>query len=156
MNARIDQSNTDILKGKRILFVEDHPQTLDFFIEELEEVVDGIKITQAPTLSEAVSKLSAQDNKFALVVIDLHMPGDFPQELRVFAERIAPDLNQGQTLGLWLDETHKSIPYIYLSSVPDAYNRNGGDKPAEKEPINKFRESIVDFPGHLAGALQGG
>jgi CheY-like chemotaxis protein len=152
MNAATDKSDQEVLKGKRILFVEDRPQTLEFFLEELTEVAGEKVDVEAKSLSEAVDSLSKSGANFHMVVIDLHMPGELPEVLKPFAKQIGPDLNEGQTLGLWLRKTFPAIPYLYLSSLPDAYRTVADDKPA-RGLINKFLESPFDFPRHLAAVL---
>jgi CheY-like chemotaxis protein len=154
MNVPVAHTDSEILKGKRILFVEDRPQTLRFFLEALSGVTgDQVHVKKVKTLREAVHDLSESEAPFDMVVIDLHMSGDLPEELKPFETKIQRSLNEGQTLGLWLHEHRQSIPYVYLSSVPDAFRADVGDRPAF-DPINKFTEKLRDFPHHLADALR--
>jgi len=154
MNQNVNQADIEILKGRRILFVEDRGEVIDFFLEELQEVTEGtVEITRAKTLSEAVREITEAMQKFDLIVIDLHMPSEFPDELKPFADLINPDINEGQTLGLWLHKFHEETPYLYLSSVPEAYRPHPDDTPTEPEPVNKFLESPFDFPKRLAAVL---
>jgi CheY-like chemotaxis protein len=154
MENEIENGDEKILKGTRILFVDDRPAGLNFFIQELERVADGdVEICQTKTLQQALDELSAEGIGFDMVVIDLHMPGELPESLKPFEARVGRDLNEGQTLGLWLREKHPHIPYLYLSSVPDAYLPSDRDSP-ELAPINKFTEKLRDFPAHLAAALR--
>ena len=154
MNVPVAHTDSEILKGKRILFVEDRPQTLRFFLEALVGVAGSeVKLKKVKTLQEAVKNLSTTDDAFDMVVIDLHMSGELPDELKPFEAKVQPSLNEGQTLGLWLHEHHQDIPYVYLSSVPDAFRTDVGDRPVF-DPINKFTEKLRDFPHHLADALR--
>lgn len=155
MSTMVPQSDTEILQGKRIMFVEDRQPVIDLFLEELPQLIGNpVIITRVKTLSEAVHEIGEAAPEFDLVVIDLHMPGELPSELRRYADLIGPDLNEGQALGLWLHATRKNIPYLYLTSVPEAYKSLADDAPAQAEPINKFLESPFDFPARLAGVLR--
>jgi CheY-like chemotaxis protein len=157
MNAEV----TSILNDKRILFVEDDLSTLEFFIDELNEATDNaVTYETAETLQDALGKLN--ERNFDLVVIDLHMPGNLPPELIDYQERIARNarteqlaLNQAQSFGMWLHQNEQGIPYVYLSSVPDAYvdEEATEDRPALAKPLNKFKVDPWTFPDILARAI---
>lgn len=152
---------TSILTDKRILFVEDDLSTLEFFIDELNEATDnGVTCDTAETLQDAMGKLREQN--FDLVVIDLHMPGNLPPELIDYQERVARsakteqlELNQAQSFGMWLHHNEQGIPYVYLSSVPEAYADDEAteDRPALAKPLNKFKLDPWNFPDILARAI---
>lgn len=155
MNTMPTETDTETLSGRRILFVEDRPDTLEFFFEALREAAgQKIDIDYATTFGEAISKISTAVPAFDLVVIDLLMPGEFPEELKAYSERLVPDLNEGQTLGLWLHKEYPDTPYLYLSSVPEAYKFRDDDTPEPREPVNKFLESPVDLPKRVAKILR--
>jgi CheY-like chemotaxis protein len=145
-----------ILSGKRILFVEDRPQTLEFFIDELRHATrETVRIDNAENLAEAVRLVRDESDGYDMVVIDLHMPGKLPEALQPYRSIVRPELNEGQILGIWLHAERGEIPYVYLSSVPDAYRPIATDTPALREPLNKFELSPWEFPDRLATAIEG-
>jgi CheY-like chemotaxis protein len=150
MNAE----NTSILANKHVLFVDDRLQTLEFFIEELERATGhSIIVDTAESLAEAVTKMRDPDVHYDIVVIDLNMPGDLPLELEQYKQNIKIELNEAQTLGMWLHDRPEHITYLYLSNITDAYFDTDKDHPALGHPLNKFDVSPTDFPDRLAQAL---
>ena len=144
----------DQLRKTRILFVEDRPETLKFFIKELVKASEGeVIIDEARDLPAAVEKIRV--NEYEMVVIDLHLPGELPDDLQVYSSKLEVKLNSGQTLGLWIHDKFKNIAYIYLSAVPDVHRHIQAAEPAEILVLNKLEDSPREFPQHVASVLHG-
>ncbi len=111
------------LKDKRFLFVDDRRITVEYYQKELEGAGQGITTEYACSLRLALDMLkSAKANSppYDVVLIDLHIP-QIPSELLSYADKLQykkDKLNEGQTLGLWLDKRYPYLPYAYLTAVP--------------------------------------
>ncbi len=124
-----DIKDIERLKGKRFLFVDDRKSAISYYQKELGVTGQDITSKRANSLEDALKMLkNAEGNEqlFDIVLIDLHIP-PIPDELASYAKQLRYDwtkLNEGQTLGLWLEENHPNLPYAYLTVVPDVMDRS--------------------------------
>jgi hypothetical protein len=108
-----------VLKGKRILIVDDRVETVEPFGDTLESL--EASVDYAESIQEAIDFISTSDYNpaFDLVVIDLNIPDVLPilSPYKSFFKKI--HLNRGQVFGLWLSDKYSAIPYFYFSVVPN-------------------------------------
>lgn len=114
---------------KRVLMADDRPDAIKFVKDHLEE--KGATVEVELTLGNALNKLKTE--KFDLALIDLNLP-PIPDELKPNIEKLRMrgyNLNQGQTLGVWLDEKKPNVKYAYITAYPIAFDARG-DVPNQK------------------------
>ena len=101
---------------KKVLFVEDRTAAISDYIEYLQED-KRIDVEVCYSIEQAFD--SIQDGEiFDFIIIDLNNP-PIPEALKKYKKRLNQmDLNEGQALGLWLDDEYSKIPYVYLSVMP--------------------------------------
>lgn len=124
------QSLEDIaesLKNKTILFVEDNYSSIVSYIEELEYQVEGVKIILRQDLQGALQVLSKKENpsqSIDFLLIDFHLPAkNFLPELQKYKDVMGDfRLNEGQMLGMWMDEHLDDLPYAYLTAYYSDFN----------------------------------
>ncbi len=108
-----------------ILFVDDKPVTHAFFRDIMDKstTYTNYEILLALDLADAVEILESDSNiTFKAVIIDLHLPGEIPEQLKNKYENKYNghiQLNEGQVLGMYLHE--RNIPYMYLSGFSQKY-----------------------------------
>lgn len=147
----MSENDQQALKGANILFVEDTPDSVRYYLQELRAAVGETgSVVLVRTLGEAVEAVTT--GSYYAVIIDLHIPGDsFPSELEPYRSRIRGNLNQGQVLGLWLTEQQDASPYVYLSNVQEAYDNNADDSPLAI--YNKYQTLPFELPGMLVDLI---
>ncbi|MCP4698400.1 MAG: hypothetical protein GY862_16340 [Gammaproteobacteria bacterium] len=140
-----------ILAGKRVLFVEDRPETIALYIEELEETVPDLEIESVEKLEKAWKLLGSGKTQppFDIVLIDLNIP-PVPEVLQEYAENLeARDLNEGQALGLWLSDKYPHVKYAYLSAVSRAIDKGVDASQAKIMIIDKYTVMPDELPKKL-------
>lgn len=141
-----DRSPEEILKGKKILFVDDTATVR----ENKKEVFDlvNLKITTANDGQQALDLLAKQPD-FDLVITDLQMP--VMEGLELLKKIIKdPDITTCKTFIL-----HTSIPLSVLSSRIDKLNKDAqdGNTGINIQYMNKGTR-IRDFLSTVADAVK--
>jgi CheY-like chemotaxis protein len=114
---------------KHFLIVDDRSDTTKFLKDHLEK--EGAQVECEQTLANALDRLEKE--QFDLALIDLNVP-PIPEKLKPNISRLrmrGSTLNQGQTLGVWLDDNKPNTKYAYLTSFPIAFDYRG-DVPKQK------------------------
>ncbi|MCP4698929.1 MAG: response regulator [Gammaproteobacteria bacterium] len=146
-----NDSIQEVLGGKRLLFVEDRPATILFYMKQLEQCVPGLEISHAESLLEAWNLLNPVRSPlpFNIVLIDLNLP-PIPPELKDYARRLETgDLNEGQALGLWLSDHYPQVRYAYLTALPKVINRELDKSQKQITVLDKNSLSDQDFPEEI-------
>ncbi|MCP4695966.1 MAG: hypothetical protein GY862_03820 [Gammaproteobacteria bacterium] len=139
------------LADKRILFVEDRLASIMLYMRKLEQAIPGVKITRAASLKKAWGHFNPVRSPppFDIVLLDLNVP-PVPPELRDYARRLeAGDLNEGQTLGLWLSENYPKVPYAYLTALPAVVDTNVDKSQKKITVVDKNLVSVRSFPEEI-------
>ncbi|MCP4695970.1 MAG: response regulator [Gammaproteobacteria bacterium] len=141
------------LTGKRILFVEDRPDTILFYEKRLEDIPD-VETEQAESQKEAWDLFYPvrEPPPFDIVLIDLNLPPVPSELLKGDARKLEPrDLNEGQALGLWLSKHYPKVPYAYLTALPGVIDRSVHKSQEKIAVLDKNLVSAYDFPGKIYG-----
>ncbi len=144
-----------IQKLSNILFVDDRETNILSYQKMLKRAGKHIVTKYADSLQQALDMLKPVNvNKppFDMILIDLHMP-PLPPALVKYSTEIQYKLNEGQTLGLWLDKKYPDMPYAYLTVVPDAIDDRSGSQ-AHIGVINKNTVLPRDIVQELCLALK--
>ena len=139
------------LHDKRILFVEDRAHTVRVYRDELLRLK---AVTQlAENMGDAVDKLESQ-KKFDLLLIDLNIP-PLPESLMEYGRKLRKlELNEGQALGMWLDDRHPDLPYAYLTAVPVVLDAQLGWRQKYIKLISKTND-VEDFIKKISTVMDG-
>ena len=128
---------------KTVLFVDDRPETMANFMDVLN--TKGIDAQWVETLDDAVKFIQTHSETLAGVIIDLHMPGI--SKIDTYQKNYKVTINNGQSLGLFIRDKFRQIPYFYFSNVAESYNKPKSLKENETENIeSKYDIDIDEFP----------
>jgi len=148
--------NNDILKQKKVLFVDDRYEINKAYIRCIES--EGAETTYVESVIKGIKALQNED--FDCAVIDLHM--DIPDSLGGELESIRENflkvndskrsMNAGQLVGMFINNSlKKKVKFIYLSAVENFYVEiEGGEPFNENKCFNKYNIS----PSQLADILK--
>lgn len=132
-----------MLENKRFLFVDDDLQSIFYFRKGL--VKHGAKpenVISVDNLQSAIEKI--REVKFDLILIDLYCAPSCP-ELKIYEAKLGnPEFNQGQLLGLWLDDNYPDLKYGYITQIPGLANPINSVQ-ASKPILNKHKLTSADF-----------
>ncbi len=112
-----------ILKDKTILFVEDHPEAIVYFVETMREAGATVRVRRR--ISSALDLLEKKI-RVDFVCIDLFLDETDERLDRFVREVQQTGTNQGQLLGLYLQE--RDIPYLYLTASRSWFVKNDKEK----------------------------
>lgn len=107
------------LSGKRFLFVDDDATSIYYFVRELRQR-NCLDVHIADSLDDALDLLYG--TRYDFVLIDLYCA---PESIRLSQYKSilgAIQFNQGQLLGLWLDDHQPTDKYAYISHLPSQLN----------------------------------
>lgn len=143
------------LSDKRILFVDDEPPLVADYRDALRGA--GLDVLVVKDLNSAMKLIRDESAMIGLVLVDLRMPGDRPDEL---ATRY-PDLTKanGQLLGQWLWDARKGNPrHAYFTALPHVYQPHPNAGQQEFGDIDQARTIFIldkfDIrPSELSGRL---
>ena len=135
-----------------IMFVDDNVDTVQDHRDRLTEET-GHQTYLCASVDAAVRYLNKHHGKVCLAVIDLYIPNNW-QSLESYVTKNPGGLkaNHGQLLGMYLDEMHNNIPFVYLSAVTSAYF---GDNERIKKAFRKKSDDMNDFIKHCTKLLKG-
>jgi len=125
---------------KKILLVDDRPETLGVFLRKFKE--KQIEIDWVETLDSAVDYIKNNSGEIAGIIIDLHIHGI--SKVARFEQFFEVSINKGQSLGLFLREKYPKLKYFYLSNVTGSYSRPTTLPEGEKELIFSKAETSPD------------
>lgn len=132
-----------MLENKRFLFVDDDLQSIFYFRKGL--VKQGAKpenVISVDNLRSAIEKI--REIGFDLILIDLYCAPSCP-ELKIYEAKLGnPEFNQGQLLGLWLDDNYPNLKYGYITQIPGLANPINSVQ-ASKPIFNKHKLTSADF-----------
>lgn len=137
--------------GKRVLIADDRPDTMDFLEDYLKK--QGVTVERSGNLTIAYKALKTEQQQFDLTLIDLNLP-PIPPDLQPNIKKLKMrgyTLNQGQTLGVWLDDNQPKTKYAYLTAYPIAFD-DRGNVPGQKGRyvLNKSdQEQCIEKVKHL-------
>lgn len=138
------------LNGKRILFVDDAPMTLDPVPAAMSRLY-GVTCEFIKDLVRAKERLEKNEPPVDVVVLDLKMDSfsyqGFDRTLKVGLH------NKGQLLGVWLFRLGR-VPYLYLTGIEEAFDRTlpGQDKVVV---FSKYDATRVQLAHKLVELLAG-
>ncbi|WP_353572936.1 hypothetical protein [Candidatus Albibeggiatoa sp. nov. BB20] len=137
------------IRGKKILIAEDRIETVQYLIDALKAEDAVVKYVQ--NLTDAYTHLNK--NQVDLALIDLNIP-PIPDELKEYVQKLkirGNTLNQGQTLGVWLDEKKPNIKYAYLTAFPIALDTRTVKSQKNITILDKFSDDLAyDIKGLLS------
>lgn len=142
-----------ILASKPVLFVDDDPDVISGYRNALRKKFPNQEPLAWTSLAEAMEnfvKPGTTPNDFAIILLDLHIP-PVPTALKEYERRLGGvGLNHGQTLGWWLSEKFPTVPYGYLSVVPEAFIPGKDSPNRPPHVINK----IATLPSQLLREIE--
>ena len=136
LNAAEEKELKDFLGKKKILMIEDHYSTIKGHIKVLNKFLGEERIDVSSTLSDAFDKFKHHIDDYSFIFIDLNLPRptNLDSELANLLERLRPSgMNEGQALGLWLDDNKADKKYMYFSVVPSVKEEYMQDYPKQLE-----------------------
>jgi CheY-like chemotaxis protein len=96
--------------------VDDRKDTIELYKEILEKFHKHT-VTYKECLAKAYNLLKKDNHGFNIVLIDLNIP-PIPDELKKYHQKLEfRELNEGQSLGVWLDKKQPKLPYAYLTAL---------------------------------------
>jgi len=121
-------SESGLLKGRVILFVDDRYEITRLYIERCKAA--GAETLYVSRLEDAFTALDG--HAVDVAVLDLHMPAPLPpygpkyeSAIRFFVDNVSSEIRQnnlGQMLGYHISKTRAGKPpYLYLSAVAAFY-----------------------------------
>ncbi|MDX2300513.1 MAG: hypothetical protein NW204_12380 [Xanthomonadaceae bacterium] len=131
-----------------ILFVDDNVDAVQEHRDKLAE--KSLRKTYlCSSVDSAVRYLNKHSAEVCLAVIDLYVPINW-NSLDSYATKIPGGLksNHGELLGVYLEEKHKSIPFVYLSAFTSAYS--GANERIE----NVFKKRSDDLENFIDCCIQ--
>ena len=142
MNSENSMSSAGPLQGRTILFVEDRPDSILYFVERLRG--QGVQIRILRRISSVLDLLQEGDQTLDFVCIDLFLDESDPRLVRYRDKVELTDTNQGQLLGLFLQD--KKIPYLYLTAYPLWFQKNDQEKEVKIfEKVSPNYEKLVEY-----------
>ncbi len=166
---KIFQDLCDKLAGKYIVFVEDNIKTIAGTLRKLDKL-GGEDWTHKhtkhfKTLESAETFFQKKLDECAVISIDLNIP-PIPESLDKYVKQLDRiKLNEGQTLGLFLDKKNKErmnngkakIPYFYFTALPSELDEypEGQDRDSVRL-VYKRDISPADFSELLLDILNDG
>ena len=141
MNSENSMNSAGPLQGRTILFVEDRPDSILYFVEQLKRQEVQIRILRR--ISSVLDLLQEGDQRVHFVCIDLFLDESDPR-LAGYRDKVElTDTNQGQLLGLFLQD--KKIPYLYLTAYPPWFQENEQEREVQVfEKISSSYEKLVE------------
>ena len=147
MNSENSMNSAGPLQGRTILFVEDRPDSILYFVERLKG--QGVQIKILRRISSVLDLLQEGDQTVHFVCIDLFLDESDPRLARYRDKVELTDTNQGQLLGLYLQE--QEIPYLYLTAYPPWFQKN--DQQKEVKVFEKISSSYEELVRHIESEI---
>lgn len=125
--------------GRRsILIVDDQFYTVGDYRIRLNDI--DVTCEHANSLENAWKKIQTLGHNYGLVLLDLNMQESKIPALSSFAAKLGlqpTSRNHGRCLGLylWRERNAMSLPYCYLSALPQLYG----------DPLGEFNDSYDKF-----------
>lgn len=108
------------LNGKRILWLEDRPETITFELVALQGA--GADVVQLERPRDGFNELISLKRNFDLVILDIVLPeNEMPRQLgELKAQANIPDesAHNGLIIALWLSRYKQEVPFFFYTIVP--------------------------------------